>query len=105
MSRGFLWRVALPISIGWFLGLYFMAEGTTGAEPAACPGFVLASGTVDAAPHQIAEGYIAIGEAVVMLRVDGVPFQHVQPLVNNGLVYELVVRPVKCRRGPEALER
>ena len=67
--------------------------GMSGNEPAACPGIVLASGTVDAAPHQAIEGYLAIGEATLLLDPRGIPIELARPLVGK--------RP-GLRVGPEA---
>jgi hypothetical protein len=67
-------------------------------RPDACEGYLLAWGTVDAAPHQLAEGYFAIGESVVLLHPAGLPYAHTRDLL--GAPVEVVIRKVRPREQP-----
>ena len=80
----------------WLLVLALLAP--YGAEPEP-RGYVISAGTLTFADHEIASGYVSIGEATVMLHPDGEPIKYVQEL--RGRKVELVIREVKDRKLEE----
>ncbi|HVL67212.1 MAG TPA: hypothetical protein VM364_08105 [Vicinamibacterales bacterium] len=67
-----------------------------------CAGYVIGSGRVDAAAHEIEEGFAAIGGVSLSMRPSSPLWRRVVEL--HGQPVEVVIRPVRPR-GLERVER
>ena len=114
------WCHLLAIAIGVFLGLVFaqlageaqqLVSSVGHVSPLVddalgqCPGYVIASGPLDAAAHELNDGSVTIG-GITLLAVNPAA----QPgwyrlMEQRGQVVDLVIRPVTPRQKLERLER
>lgn len=85
-------------AIAWAAG--FNSEASYG-----CPGIVLASGTVEAAEHELEDGAFSIGDATLIVHPKGIPFAQLLPLRHRAEAQEIVIRPAKCRPSVQRLDR
>lgn len=87
-------RLLIAIAI---LALYRLAFAQPPMESSlgTCAAFVLSSGDVKAADHELDEGYFSIGGTSLMAPPQSAAFMRLSS--ERGKDVELVIRPVKCR--------
>lgn len=73
-------------------------------EPCSPPGFILGSGVLDAADHELDDGAVQIGGYTLFINRVSPPVSWLYVRQHRGQPMELVLRPVRPRT-PQRLER
>lgn len=103
--------IRLTICGAWaLLALTLLRHVAHGAalEPTPAPGFILVTGPITAAEHEIADGSVTIGGYTLLVPqgpTRPITWGHVQHARTLGGAWELVLRPVTPRQPPQRIAK